>query len=280
MSNPTVYTTSQCTRYLKEPGVVLLSRPSVDLSGMSAFLEDLGFSEYLDDPVDLPDGTLLSKVMGQLCYMSFGTQRTWNKDADKYFMNVKSQKHGSIIEHPNYTFLLYGVSRSLTHEMIRHRSGFAYSQVSQRFVSGKTLRFVERPEYQNDDTLHEMFEKRIDQSYHSYQYISDKLLGIQKSGNAIMSAELRTDLRKKVNQAARSVLQNETESPIGVTGNIRAWRHFIEMRASEHAEIEIRALAMKIFHILQAIEPILFADYALEALPDGTSAVRTEYRKV
>jgi len=279
MSNPKVFTTAQGTRYLKESGVVLIARPSVDLSELADFLEDFGFLDYLLD-WSLSPGAQLSKFMGQLCYMSFGPQRTWNKDADKYFVNVKSQKHGSVIEHPNYTFLLYGVPRSLTHEIVRHRAGFAFSQVSQRFVSGKTLRFVERPEYQNDETLHDMFEKRIDQSYQSYLYISDKLIEMQKSGNVIMSAELRTDLRKKVNQAARSVLQNETESPIGVTGNIRAWRHFIEARASEHAEVEIRALAMKVFHVLQSIEPLLFADYEIVHLADGTHAVRTEYRKV
>ncbi len=103
---------------------------------------------------------------------------------------------------------------------------------------------------------------------------------MQQAGTPILSAEAKTDLRKKVQQCARSVLPNETEAPIVVTGNARAWRHFIEMRASFHAEIEIRELAVRVFLCLQRTDPILFSDYTLEKLPDGTYTVRTEYEKV
>lgn len=280
MSKPTVYQTQQGTRYLKEPGVILWSRPQVNLSALEPFLEDFGFQDYINDPAELPDGTQLCKTLGQLCYFSFGEKRTWNKDADRYFDNVKMQAHGSIIEHANYTFVFYGVSRSLTHELVRHRSGFAYSQVSQRYVSGKLLRFVERPEYQTNDDLHWMFERRIDDAAEDYNYIAHILIDLQKAGDNILSAEAKTDLRKKVNQAARSLLPNETEAPIGVTGNVRAWRHFVEMRASEHAEIEIRRLAMKVFYALREAEPVLFSDYEVKTLSDGTEAVSTPYRKV
>lgn len=278
MSNPTVFTTSQGTRYLKESGVVLISRPSVDLSGMADFLDDFGFSEYLLE-WSLSPGAQLCKTAGQLCYMSLGEKRTKNADAEKYFDNILLSGHGSVLEHANYTFMIYGVSRSLTHELVRHRM-FSYSQVSQRYISGKMLRFVERPEYQNDEMLHKIFEDRIDLVSVEYAAVADHLIHMQKIGEAILNAEHKTDLRKKINQAARSCLSNETEAPIVMTGNIRAWRHFLEMRASEHAEIEIRAVAMKVFHILQSTEPILFADYEVVHLADGTSAVRTEYRKV
>jgi thymidylate synthase (FAD) len=279
MSKPIVFATSQGTRYLKEPGVVLISRPSVDLSGMADFLDDLNFSGYLNDPTELASGTQLCKTSAQLCYYSYGPQRTKNANAEKYFDNIISSGHHSVLEHANYTFMLYGISRSLTHELVRHRH-FSYSQVSQRYISGKMLRFVERPEYQNDEILHKIFEDRIDLVSIEYAAVADHLTHMQKAGETILNAEQKTDLRKKINQAARSCLSNETEAPIVMTGNIRAWRHFLEMRASEHAEIEIRALAMKVFHILQSTEPILFTDYAIETLPDGTSTVRTEYRKV
>jgi thymidylate synthase (FAD) len=279
MSNPTVFITSQGTRYLKEPGVVLLSKPFVDLSGMAAFLDDLDFGDYLNDPTELPSGTQLCKTAGQLCYMSFGEKRTKNIDAEKYFNNIISSGHHSVLEHANYTFMLYGVSRSLTHELVRHRM-FSYSQVSQRYISGKMLRFVERPEYQNDEMLHKIFEDRIDRVSSEYASLAYGLLLRQEAGEDILSAELKTDRRKKVNQAARSCLPNETEAPIVMTGNIRAWRHFLEMRASEHAETEIRAVAMKVFLSLHATEPILFADYEVVYLADATEAVRTKYRKV
>ena len=186
----------------------------------------------------------------------------------------------SVLEHANYSLLLYGISRSLTHELIRHRPGFGYSQLSQRFVSGKMLRFVERPEYQTDEQFHTQFLQRIERAASEYAALTERLLAMQKAGSTILSAEARTDLRKKVQQTARSVLPNETEAPIIVTGNTRAWRHVIEERASSHAETEIRALAIRIFLCLRQADPILFDDYVIEELPDGTYVARTEFRKI
>ena len=103
---------------------------------------------------------------------------------------------------------------------------------------------------------------------------------MQHAGTQLLSAEERTDLRKKVQQTARSVLPNETEAPIVVTGNARAWRHIISMRASAHAETEIRELAVRVFLCLYLTDPVLFSDYTLERLPDGTLTVRTEFEKI
>jgi len=154
------------------------------------------------------------------------------------------------------------------------------SQVSQRYVSGRVLRFVERPEYSHDEELHTLFLQRIERAAQEYAALANRLIEMQQSGSAMLSAEVRTDLRKKVQQCARSVLPNETEAPIVVTGNARAWRHFIEMRADAHAEIEIRELAVRVFLCLALMDPILFNDYVVEALPDGTYTVKTEFEKV
>ncbi len=178
------------------------------------------------------------------------------------------------------SLLLYGISRSVTHEMVRHRAGFGFSQLSQRYVSGRMLRFVERPEYQDDEDLHSQFLQRIERAASEYASLTNRLLEMQQAGVSILSAEARTDLRKKVQQTARSVLPNETEAPIVVTGNARAWRHVIEMRASPHAETEIRELALRIFLCLRLTDPVLFGDYTIEQLADGTYTVKTEYEKV
>lgn len=272
------------TPYLTAPGVHLIGRTSVSLDAMRPFLEgyapELGFADYLDDPTPLPAGTQLAKTAGQLCYMSFGPKRTTNADADRYFRNIRESGHGSVLEHAAFSFLCCGISRSVTHELVRHRAGFAFSQVSQRYVSGKVVRFVERPEYASDPELHALFTERIDRAAREYEQLSQALLDRQRAGSELLSAEARTDLRKKVQQAARSVLPNETEAPIVVTANARAWRHFLEMRASAHAEIEIRALAIRIYCCLVAIEPILFGDYDVVDLPDGTHALHTQHPKV
>ena len=632
--------------YLVKPGVVLLSRPTVNLTGLEGFLrgfdDSLNFPEYLEDPTSLPDGAQLCKIAGQVCYMSFGRGRTFNAQADRYFNNLKSSGHGSVFEHANFSLLLYGVSRSVTHELIRHRAGFGYcltgdtliysthqvrgkpdgvtkrrldelyamtqtphgrsrikllrlrcldettntfvagrvkriicsglrpvftvkladgktitttkehhfltkdgwmtledavggleitangtvaygkqnvelmvngrpiyqdaewlseqyltkglsqaaiaeladasphtirtwvrkhglqkpagswtvgkmpwnkglhyqsrprtdteraavrermkgannhrwrggttkrgvalrrdieplrppiyardnyccrlcgkqggrltihhilpiwarpdlaydpdnmatlcrtchlkvnhheedyveafgraveelrgatppmtrprkprlipksvrivsityaseqmtydiemeephhnfiangiithnSQLSQRFVSGRMLRFVERPEYQHDELFHTQFLERIERAAAEYTALTNRLLEMQQAGTKILSAEAKTDLRKKVQQCARSVLPNETEAPIVVTGNARAWRHFTEMRASPHAEVEIRELAVRIFLCLYLTDPVLFSDYTVEQLPDGTYTAKTEFEKV
>jgi thymidylate synthase (FAD) len=90
----------------------------------------------------------------------------------------------------------------------------------------------------------------------------------------------KTLRRKLARQAARSVLPNATETKIFVTGNARALRHFIELRGSRHAEVEIRKLAVQVLRIMQAEAPNLFGDYQLEELPDGTFEANTAHRKV
>jgi thymidylate synthase (FAD) len=276
--------TSNGTPYLTKPGVVVLARPQTNLAGLAGFLsgygEDSPFPEYLNDPTHLPDSAQLCKTAGQLCYMSFGRKRSYNADANRYFDNLKSSGHGSVFEHANFSLLLYGISRSVTHELVRHRAGVGVSQQSQRYVSGRMVRFVERPEYAIDEVLHGQFLQRIEHASEEYATITERILGMQKSGTQLLSAEERTDLRKKVQQTARSVLPNETEAPIVVTGNARAWRHIISMRANAHAETEIREMAVRIFLCLYLTDPILFSDYTLEQLPDGTLAVKTEFEKI
>jgi thymidylate synthase (FAD) len=275
--------TAAGTPYLKSPGVVVISKPRTNVAGLAGFLEgfdpELRFPEYLDDPTELPDSSQLCKTAGQLCYASFGPRRTTNENAAAYFERLTSAGHGSVLEHSNFSFLLYGISRSVTHELVRHRAGVGISQISQRYVSGSVLRFVERPEYQNDEDLHRLFEERADRAAAEYDAMAESLLEKQEGGAAMLSADYKTDARKKVQQTARSLLPNETEAPMVWTGNVRALRHVIEMRADAHAESEIRALALRVFLCLRKADPILFGDYELTQLPDGTHMVSTPHRK-
>ena len=272
------------TPYLRHPGVVLLAKPNVDIEGLRPFLEgygpELNFGQYLEDPTELPPGAKLLKTAGQTCYSSFGPKRTYNENAQRYFDNLSSSGHGSVFEHPVFSFFLYGVSRAITHEVVRHRAGTAFSQLSQRFVSGKVLRFVERPEYQHHPSLHKRFEERIDRAAKDYEEIADELLTLQDEGDTRLGAEARTDRRKRVQQTARSVLPNESETILVMSANVRAWRHMIEMRTDQHAESEIRDLFFRVFLCLRHVEPILFEDYAVESYSDGTHGARTDWRKV
>lgn len=282
-----VFTSPTGLRFLKEPGVVLIAQPAVDITGMRTFLEgfeaELGFPSYVDDPHDgLSNGTHLCKAAGQTCYCSWGPgKRTMNEKAKDYIKNILSSGHGSVLEHANYSFFIYGISRSVTHELVRHRAGCAYSQVSQRFVDDTTLRFVMRPEYVGDHELEQRFLSNITHAALQYEKITEILLARQVAGETeILTGEKARDRRKKVQQAAREVLQNAAEAPITFTANARALRHTLEMRASEHAETEIRRLFMKIYRVVVSVEPIIFGDYEVVRLPDGTEALTTPYRKV
>ena len=88
------------------------------------------------------------------------------------------------------------------------------------------------------------------------------------------------DRRKAIRQAARSVLPNATETKMFVTGNVRAWRHFIEARATAFADTEIRWLAIEILVILMEEAHMLFGDFEIAKLPDGTHIATPAYSKV
>jgi thymidylate synthase (FAD) len=101
--------------------------------------------------------------------------------------------------------------------------------------------------------------------------------GLEKRYAQIPEATLR---RKLARQAARSVLPNATETKIFVTGNARALRHFVELRGSEHADVEIRKVAVAVLRIMQHEAPSIFADYTLVPLGGGDVAVHTDHPKV
>jgi thymidylate synthase (FAD) len=137
-----------------------------------------------------------------------------------------------------------------------------------------------RKEYADDDTLRQMAEDNFDESAAKYDQIAQLLLARQGEGNRLLSGEKKRDLRKKVNQAARSYLPNHTEAPIGWTGNMRSWRHVGEMRGSEHAEVAINHMMIKVFLCLYMLDPIMYEDYSLVELDDGRFSVSTPYTKV
>lgn len=272
------------TSYLRESGVVMVAKPDVNLEGMQTFLDGYDdqykFGDYLRDPTQLPPAEALVKAAGQTCYASWGPGRSWNDKAGTYLDHIKDSGHGSVLEHANFSFMIYGISRSNSHEGVRHRAGTAFSQLSQRYVSGRVLRFVERPEYVDDDVLHADFEASIDEAAARYERRANRLYELQSSGLGILSDEQKTGLRKKVQQAARSGLPNETETVMFMTGNVRSWRHMIEMRANEAAEIEIRGTFFRVFTCLKAVAPMLFSDYETVQAQDGTRVVKTNWRKV
>src|SRR4030095_5332702 len=135
-------------------------------------------------------------------------------------------------EHGTVSLYITGVSRSLTHELVRHRH-FSYSQLSQRYVPERNASVVEPDAIAGDPELDALFAEATAASFDAY---TKRLEGLEKHFADVATPMSR---RKQARQAARSVLPNAIETRIVVTGNYRAWRHFIAMRASESADVEI-----------------------------------------
>ena len=256
-------------RILREPAVYLMGRQFVDEKEIDRFLSDHGVTWQTDTEIA---GEHLTEMAGRVCYMSFAKPRPGGNEA--YLHHILEVGHGSVLEHAVWNFLFTGVSRSLTHELIRHRAGWGYSQLSQRYVDESVAEYVEPDEIASDPELHAVWLETVRQSHHGYMKLAEKL---QEKLQAEPDKTLR---RKLARQAARSVLPNATETKIFATANARALRHFIELRGSRHAEVEIRKLAVKVLRIMQTEAPHIFKDYQLVPLPDGTFEATTEHRKV
>ena len=177
---------------------------------------------------DADGGEALVEFAGRACYQSWDKPNPRTATNAGYLRHILEVGHLSLLEHANVTFYITGISRSCTHELIRHRH-FSYSQLSQRFVPEHDSNVVAPPAIEGDAHLEALFTEATDASRKAYGELLDAL---EAKFADVPNAILR---RKQARQAARSVLPNATETKIVVTGNYRAWRHFVGMRATEHA---------------------------------------------
>ena len=231
---------------------------------------------HFEAPDDVPwstdaeGGQALAEFAGRACYQSWKKPNPATATNAGYLNHILDSAHLSVLEHGSVTFYLTGVSRSFTHELIRHRH-FSYSQLSQRYVPGREAPMVEPGVIADDPDLHKTFVEAAEASVRAY---NELLEGLEKKFSDEPNPTLR---RKQARQAARAVLPNAAETRIVVTGNYRAWRHFIGMRATEHADVEIRELAIECLRQLKGVAPNVFADYTITTLPDGSEVATSPY---
>jgi thymidylate synthase (FAD) len=181
----------------------------------------------------------LAEVAGRLCFKSWSRPNPATATNEGYLANIIKQGHFSVLEHASFTVHLRGVSRSLTHELVRHRH-LSYSQESQRYVDVSSFEVIFPPALDEDERS--FLVSVAQHARDAYAELVDRLVA-------------RGLERKQARQAARSVLPNATGTEIIVTGNIRAWRHVIQMRGSAQADAEIRILARHILQIARALAP-------------------------
>ena len=256
-------------RILREPTVYLVGRQTVTEAELDRFLADHGVAWQTDTEVAAEK---LIEVAGRTCYLSFARPRPGGNAI--YIKHLLEVGHGSVLEHAVWNFLITGVSRSLSHELVRHRAGISPSQLSQRYVDESVAEYVEPDCIADSPELHRVWVEAVAQSHKAYMELAEKLQ------DAFKDEPDKTLRRKLARQAARSVLPNATETKIFVSANARALRHFIEMRGSRHAEVEIRKLAVQVLRVMRQEAPHIFGDYELQPLPDGTFEATTPHRKV
>ena len=255
------------------PQVELIARPSVDLDALERYLKTVGGEAWLEMRRDQEDGLnpgqLLVEAAGRACYRSWKEGLNPNvskvrKDQGEYFINILRSGHGSVLEHSNYTFIIWDVSRVLTHELVRHRAGSAFSQESLRFVRLKELPF------RIPEVLEPVRPKIISilETLEEFQISAAEELGIDEEG-------IPFHQKKEITSALRRLAPEGVSTMIIWTANVRTLRHVIQARTDFGAEEELRYVFNKIGEIMREEAPLLFGDFVVE---DG--AWKTDYRKV
>jgi thymidylate synthase (FAD) len=180
-------------------------------------------------------------VAARLCYSPVGVDELMDElgdeDVKKLVRFVIKSGHHSTTEHINFTFAIEGVSRALTHQLVRHRIA-SYNQQSQRYVKFKdNFEYITPPSIKKDKDSREKFDRLISNIHNLYKELLDS--GIEA-------------------EDARYILPNASETKIIVTMDGRELLHFFTVRCCNRAQWEIRELATKMLKLVKKIAPVVF----------------------
>lgn len=182
----------------------------------------------------------LVAIAARLCYSSVDAdelQKELTPEKSKKFVNMLMDLgHQSPLEHTTFTFVIEGVSRSLTHQLVRHRIA-SYNQRSQRYVTEDNFEYITPKTIQNNPNAKLLFEEAMNTIRRIYSTLID--MNISK-------------------EDARYVLPNACETKIMVTMNARSLLHFFNERCCNRAQWEIRDLAIKMLKLCKQVAPEIF----------------------
>jgi thymidylate synthase (FAD) len=257
------------------PKAFLIAETVVDEAAIKAALGSLGVEDWKSDAED--PAALLTEFAGKSCYMSFDTALNQNltkvggrNNHDYIQQGIIANHHGSVLEHSTVSFFITDVSRVVTHELIRHRAGTAFSQTSGRYVRTDEISYyIPRDIYDQGGEVLATFTDAFRQME----------ANARKLAEASKITSLGFDIKKKLTSAFRRIIGNGQANNIVVTANHRAWRHMIEMRTDPHAEEEIRVLYAEISRQLRAKFKAIYAD-AVVTVVDGIEVTKFQHSKV
>lgn len=256
------------------PKAFLIAETHVDEYAMSDALKHLGVEGWTSDADT--DADLLIEFAGKSCYMSFDTSLNQNltkvggrNNHDYIQQGIIANKHGSVLEHATVTFFLTNVSRVVTHEIIRHRAGTAFSQTSGRYVRTDSVDMYVPYDIARDPEAARIWKRAVLQMEKNVAELS----------RVTRINEKPFGLKKKLTSAFRRLIGNGQANHIVVTANHRAWRHMIEMRTDPSAEEEIRVVFADISRQLRERFPTIYADAQVSEV-DGIEVTKFEHSKV
>lgn len=231
------------------PKVYFIGATAIRKGDLFAYLLDTGNQDFLtlwDEAFQkgLTDIEILCSFYAKLCYNSLSLGKNANvsktRSIKDNFKGCIDSKHLSILEHVCFNFIVSDCSRVFTHEMVRHRVGVAYSQMSGRYCRLDELKIVVDPTIDLDTSVLEPLEKQ-------YAEEAAKLDGLAFKEKKRWTSALRR-------LYAPSGLANE----FGFSINLRQLRHVLVMRTSRHADWEIRNIFNQIYLALKELYPIIF----------------------
>jgi thymidylate synthase (FAD) len=247
--------------------VYIISRPQFG-EAYKAFLVDFlpeGDGVWRETENATPAERLV-EFAGRACYMSFGSRQSPGTNAE-YIRKLIRNEHDSVLEHAAWTVLLSGVSRAFTHQLVRHRIGFSYSQLSQQYHDQSHTLFVRPLGLSEFPNLAEIWDRSVNESQSAYRQI---LEGLSEQSNLTQD---RREAVRAIRSAARSVLPNATETAIVVTFNARSLRHFLSVRGNVVGDAEMRCASAALLEAIRPEGPALFFDFSIEYLGDGLPVV-------
>lgn len=243
--------------------LTVLSRPRFDAGAACDFLA-LSDLEWRRDPT-ATDAESLVEFAGRLCYLSFGARQSSRTNAE-YVRNLIDQGHESVLEHATWSFVLRGVSRAFTHQLVRHRVGVAFSQLSQQYADQTDVPYVLPSRIAADPNSRDRWLRAVDDARALYERIQADLEATEELVGKEGQRRSRT--------AARSVLPEAAETQLVFSANARALRHILEVRGQLEGDEEMRQFAAQLFAVLEDDAPSFVSDFAVGILPDGSPIVR------
>lgn len=304
--------TLEFNRFVWKPSVVCFGYSVINAPALDLAVEMMGATDAAEQEGTPLNGLVqraiaheglgddIAEFAGRQCYRSWWKGR----DSETYHRNIRGMGHGSIYEHASMNFQISGVSRSFSHEIVRHRTGTGFSQESQRYVDAKDMRFVvpvllaneitrqlgvipnSQSQIYSDCTSNTAnafshWEAAAEQSLRSYEDMQPLLkeMADEAKSLAMTYQKAAVSALKRANEAAREVLPNSAETRMVFTSNLRQLRHILLMRGDEPADLQIRRIAMGMLPPAKSYAPHFFNDLETVTGTDGLPMIQTNEAK-